>query len=215
VSEQLTVLHRPVVNRRPRYVQAVANQAIGATTVTGNLPANSTAGNLLVACLWNPAGLTFTMPAGWVQAVHGTGQGRVLDIWYLAAAAATASVQATLSASGNMALILMEFADVRTAGPLDQVGANSAASGTAANVASAGNLAETDELAIACIGTQTSGITATNPAGTTRVPVGGGTAPNLYAQYASPTGPVGIGATGETVSASSVWSMALSTFKRA
>src|SRR6266702_3571887 len=93
-------------------VQKSASVATGTGgTVTGTLPAGSTAGNTLVACLGGNTGSTqFAAPAGWVQAAQ-TGNGTLsrCEIWYLPSCPAGVTTAAFTSGSGALRAALAEF----------------------------------------------------------------------------------------------------------
>jgi hypothetical protein len=78
----------------------------GTGTVATTLPAGSTAGTLLVACLFNTSGSAFTPPAGWVFAAGGTLS--FTSVWYYPNNPGGITT-ATFTSTGNCRGCMSEF----------------------------------------------------------------------------------------------------------
>jgi hypothetical protein len=121
--------------------QASATGAAASATATFGTATK--AGNLLVAFMSDPSGVTAaTFPAGWVKAASnvggsGTQEGAVL-YYYENNPGGITSVVATLTGATGVSLIVAEFAGVATSGSLDVTGVSGAKSTTGSVSTSAG-----------------------------------------------------------------------------
>jgi hypothetical protein len=114
-------------------------QSAGSTSSTVSLPAASTAGHLLVltASLYTGTSQPISAVNGggntWIRVGAFAASGHYSDgeVWYAANAAPVTTVSVTTGA-GSVALEIMEFSGVATAGPLD-VSAGASNTGTAPN----------------------------------------------------------------------------------
>lgn len=117
------------------------------TNGTATLPANSTAGNLLVAVIGN--NVSFSVPSGWVKAIGDTTN--VAWIYYYPN---TVGGQSSFSfGSGGTAAFacaVYEFSGAATTSPLDATGINSAVS-SPVTATTTGNVSQANEVAVQCV----------------------------------------------------------------
>lgn len=189
-------------------------------TVTGTLPAGSTAGNTLVACLGGNVGATqFAGAAGWVQAAQaGNGTLSRCEVWYLPSCPAGVTTAVFTSGSGALRAALAEFHS-SVAGAtvtVDVAGTGTAGAVTtcvATGSGTAGDLlvtAFTEHLPAAAV------VTWTDPAGYTLL--GSVTASNqnpVYSAYklSAAGGAISVTGTSNQTAAASGWTGCIVSFK--
>ena len=205
-------------------VQKSASVATGTGgTVTGTLPAGSTSGNLIVACLGcNVGGTQFSGPSGWVQAAQvSNGTLSRAEVWYLPPGQNGGAITSATftSGSGGLRCALGEFS-TNVATPvvsLDVTGTGTASNVTTCTVSpaavTAGDLLVCsffEHLASA------SAVTWTDPSGFTLLDSLTTSGQNqAYSAYnlSSGSGTVTITATSSVTAAASGWTGAAAAFK--
>ena len=205
-------------------VQKTASVATGASgTVTGTLPAGSTAGNLLVAFLGaGTGGSQFTGPAGWTQGPQiGNGSVSRSEIWYyLNNPGSISSAVFTCGTTG----VRCELAEFHTDVANAVVSLDFSGTGTAGAVASctATATATAGDLAVCAFtekfNTSQSGITWTDPAGFTLAASMANGNSLLYSAYQLSASAGSLSVTGTSSAASAnanAWTGAVATFKAA
>lgn len=157
-----TVVYTPAPAGIAR-VQTAKNSGTG-TTLAATWPANTTAGNILIACLHcvrgNGGNLTATPPSGWTAVITGgvrqgnSGSGRSYQWYRENAAAQGATGNFTVSNSGGVSLVVAEYSGLKTSGAIDapSVGSNTSASTSSPVVNTTTTTAQASELLVAMHG---------------------------------------------------------------
>lgn len=135
-------------------VQTTKGSSIGGTTVSASWNATTTAGNLLVACVFITPNGTITPPSGWSSCTALSTSSTVQIFYYTNAPAQNATGNFTYS-TGASNIVLHEYSGCDTTSPLDQQATNNASS-TTANTGTTGTTTLADEVcfgAVVSVGT--------------------------------------------------------------
>lgn len=204
-------------------IQKSAAVATGSGSVTATLPAGSTAGNLLVACLGsNVPGTQFTGPSGWVQAAQVGNTLSRSEIWYYPSCPAGVTSAVFTCGTGQVRAAMGEFHSSVSGDTfaVDVSGTAAPGAGTTCTASTSGAAAAGD-LNVAAFFEHlpaSTAVTWTDPSGFTLL--GSITAANfnpVYSAYklSATGGTVNVTATSSATSGANGWTGAVVCFKEA